>query len=297
MNQTQDLIGHAARLSVVRDAYVARGMAVPAHITASLQRIETLARARLSPAQLAAAMHHYEVARMQTQQEAYARQSEQIAARANAQVDQWFGKVTAGMLGQERLTRDQVQALARGKEVPLRSKRMTQEQRDAAFRERTRTLDPRGNGWTEAEYAKRMDALADATPGTFGALAKGYTVDPSQLRKAANRWKDDRIGYELQKRREAADRSKGLDNAPPVVTDRDRRRAALIEAYANASADEMERDVQHGRVGRASDSSRELNDELSLETLNETDNEGKLTRRAVMARALESQDSEDYSEE
>lgn len=278
-----DIIGEYAKLAVLREQIEGKGLRPPSKLLERMQHIETLARARLTPEQFNAALNHVEHAKLHFRQELAAETQAGEAARMQARKDQITQQLSAGIAGHERgLTREQLQTIAKGKPLDP-PKRITQKERDAAFRERTKALDPSGKGWTEAEYERRMDALADADPKQFEAMAKGYRADAKGLRQAVTNWKAERIEYGLQKRRQASDEFHGLSGAPREPNERDRRRAVLVDAFLDHSADAIEQDTLRGR---RSPVLAELEDRKYERVIYETNADGSRPRRSHIAEAM-----------
>lgn len=273
-----DIVGEYARLAVLRESIEASGRRPPADLIRRISQIETIARARLTPAQLAAATNHVEHAKLRIYEEQTAQREALTRAQAQEFADRTTRDLTAGIGGHSKgLTREQLAAAAQGKPIP-KPKTMTQAERDAIFRDRTRAMDPQGKGWNEAEYERRMDALADASPQQFETLAKSYKADAAQLRRAADTWKGDRIEYAIKRRR-------GEDKPPErELNDAERRRLTLVNAFVEKSGDQIEDDLRHGR---RSEVGKTLNDQVSDDYLNETGPDNQLTRRAHLSRAME----------
>lgn len=296
MNQSQDMIQRYALLQCVAENSHARGQLVDPRVTSEMQRIENFAKVRMTPAQQREAMHHVEVAKMHIKQHEKETRAAHVTAYTGAKVDRMSRELTRNVDPRgQGFTRAQVAAIARGEPIPSDApKRLTQSERDAAVRDRTRWIDPAGVGWSEAEYERRMDALADAEPGKFESMAKSYKADPAQLRKAATQWRHDRIEHGLMKRAQARDQHNGLKPSDAVIGDSERRRAVLADAVMEHTADEIEHDTRQGHASRAQ---YELEHSVSPELLNETNGDGELSRRAHIARAIDSQEQAGFSEE
>lgn len=281
-----DVVGEYARLAVLKERIEAKGQRPPSQLIVRMQQIETLARARLTPQQFQAAMTHVEHAKLNFSETLTAQEKAGEEARHKERADRITRELTAGLAGHGKgLSREQLRAVAEGKAPRAK---MTQAERDALFRERTRAMDPAGKGWSEDEYARRMDALADASPERFAALAKGYRADPDGLRRAAKNWQTERVEYGLQKRREASDKLLGLSGEPRTPTEADRRRASLVDAYLHHSAEDIDRDTRRGRV---SETLRELEGTSYQQMTQETNPEGRPTRRAHIAAAMAESES------
>lgn len=289
-----DVIGEYARLIVLRESAEAAGKRPPAELLRRIGEIETLARTRLTPDQLSAALGHVEHAKVRIYEEQAAARAAQVQASAKALADRTTRRLTAGVAGRlHGLTREQLTAAANGKPIPS-GKHMTQAERDAAFRDRTRAIDPSGQGWAEAEYERRLNALADASPQEFDRLATGYRADPAQLRRAAAQWRKDRVEVGLRKRREEADRVRGLEKPDRDLNENDKRRVALVSAFMEHAAEQIEDDTQRGRESTIA---RELGGHVGRDYLDETGPDDRLTRRAHLARAMESSGSEENHDE
>lgn len=285
----EDFVLQYARLKVAEENCLARGVQVPPALRMRMHELEAIAKSRLTPQQLQAALHHVEVAKVRVRADAAREVAERRDKQVTQQVDGTVSSLTAGMLGRAGgLTRKELAAVAAGKALP-KGQRMPQAQRDAIYRQQTRAFDPAGKGWGEAEWTKRLDALADATPEQFGALAKQYRADATALRATVDRWRTDRYEHGLRQRREASDRFRGTDpiaDRPPNYEER--RRATIVNAYLQHTADDIESDADGGRSD-ALDSFQERIDD-SLRT--ETEPDGRLTRRAHIARAMEQHEQE-----
>jgi hypothetical protein len=266
--QPPDIVGTYAKLQIIADQYYAAGQQPPANVVRALQAIETRARATLSPQQLRDAEHHAHIAKDRILREIATADRARTEAKTRQYVNEGVRKLTRGMAGAtEGLTPEQFAAVRDGKPIPGR-RPPTQAERDAAFRTNTAHLDPQGRGWTESEWAQRLDQLADANEREFTALSRSYHADPSQLKKTAETWRTERIGYGLQKRR--AEREE-----PPreyVANEDDQRRADVIAAYADHAyeqkrpelMDDMGHDPMPERLlqdeGRTGDIARAWND-------------------------------------
>jgi hypothetical protein len=254
-----------------------------------MQRIETMAQARIPQHMMPDAMNHMHQAKLRIQQEMQAEQRRRLDAITQQTTGKFVRDLTLGIAGNQRgLTSDQVRAVARGEKLVRNKQKLSGAEKDAAMRDRTRWIDPRGHGWTVKEYEARMDALADATPREFSQLAKQYRADPAQLKRAASSWKDERIEYGLIQRRAERTKTQELPEVREPNPD-DRRRAAVVTAYLDQTADKME---VGARSGVWTDESREIDGGIHPALLNETHN-GELTRRAQIARAFEETESGD----
>lgn len=232
--QPTDIIGYYAKLQILAERYAAAGQYPPTNITRKLQEIETRARATLSPVQLRAAEHHAHVAKDRILREIAATQRSRTAADTQQYVEDGVRKMTRGMAGStEGLTEEQFRAVLDGKPIPGR-RAPNQDERDAVFRQQTASFDPRGQGWTEREWVDRLDQLADANDRQFDSLSKNYRAESAALRKTADTWRTDRVGYELQRRRSEGE----APSRELTANDDDRRRADVIAAYADYAYEE-----------------------------------------------------------
>jgi hypothetical protein len=160
--------------------------------------------------------------------------------------------MTAGMFGQPGgANKAQLDAYLAGKPIPSQTKkRPSQQELDAAFRSHTRQNDPKGIGWGKKETERRLDELADATPEQFRAIVKreGYRKDMRELQKAAQQWSGERIEQGLIERRaeRSAKRHGETEEKPLVPNDRDKRRAVVVRAYLEHTADQIEKDTDNG---------------------------------------------------
>lgn len=283
-----DIIGRYAALSVAADAYAARGQHPPEHIAREMQQIYTLAEARLTPQQLHAALGHVAQAKLRVQATQHEVNTRRLHENARIVTERAVREMTHGMFGQpDGISKAQLDAYMNGQPLPAgRRRQPTAQELDAHFRSATRANDPRGIGWGKKETERRLDELADASPEEFRAIVKreGYRKDPRELQKAARQWAGERIEQGLLERRQACDRQRGLE-APKTVepNDRDKRRAAVVHSYLEATADELESATREGRV---SDEHYEIEDKFTPKETEGTD------RRAALARAWNEQQSQ-----
>ncbi len=289
------------RMGLLRAAvstWQAHGARVNPAWISEMNQIETWARGSLTPQQLGFTGRMVD----QFTSRFIGAAERLIKSRAQANQTQWEnwaerkmeGRVrdmTRGMLGQVNgLTRDQLQLLAQGKPVPRNTKpRLSQAGRDAEWRAATKQYDPAGRGWSEAETAALLDKAADATPDQLADMNKRNGVGIT--RDGAEKWKRDRIGVELAARRRAADERRGLKSTQDVTarepTSRERRRAMLTEGYLNLWGDQVEKDLKEGKDAHHSDAWREAVDAAPAYMREEKDPDGRPTRRAHLAHAMD----------
>jgi hypothetical protein len=278
MNLMQELIREYAHCEHEAAIYQSHSQPVPAYIQQRITNIEAWARVNVHPQHLQAAIQQKD------QYLAYLKQEQNRLETANhehlkrATLEKAVGKVTQGMLGQDKLNPNQLKAIVKKEPLRARIPNQTQAQRDAKMREATKRHDPARKGWTEKEFAKRMDELTDASPAEFARLVKKYGADPAQIRKAVDGWKSERIEYGLRQRR--LERQGDDEKLEPVlheVDDNTHRRAVLATAYLADANDQAE----HG------DSSKldSLIDEIPTPMLEESG------RRGDIARAFDSLES------
>lgn len=249
-----DMVGAYARLSLRADALRAAGKPVPIDITRGMQAIEMRARATIPPDQFQTVIHHVEAAKARLYQTEVAKAKEQATRQAHADKETGVREVTRGLglLGNANgLTLEQFEALKTGKKVPTGVRqRPDQETIDAEMRRRTSKVDPTGKGYTDAEWVRRLDALADASEPEFTRLAQQYKLPPQKLRELTDYFKENRLGYGIQERLRdkdtTQDRARDLSNAarsgvavkkrepePDEVepADDDVRKAQLLDQY------------------------------------------------------------------
>jgi hypothetical protein len=281
----KDAIGRFAQLSVIAENCAAHRRPVPPQVLQEMQQIEGWGRARLSPEQMQAAVAHVEQAKVHWRAEYQQRQGEQSEQRVQQKMGNLMQRLTGSMMNRpEGLTVEQLRAVAAGKKIETQAVQLTQDQRDAHFRDASRAMDPNGIGWGEKEYERRMDALADASPAQFERLAQGYRVAPEALRHAANEWNGHRVEYGVMRRRSEGDALIQRPEQDRDPSDSEVRRASVVNSYLERAADDVQRDTYRGGTAAA----RELNEDVPDYLLNESSSDGELTRRADVARAMDS---------
>jgi hypothetical protein len=244
MNLVQKLIREYAHCEHEASIYQAHSQPVPAHIQRRIIDIEAWARVNVHPAHLQAAIQEKDHYVAHLKQEHIKLETAHNNQLKQATLEKAVGRVTQGMLGQDKLTPQQLRAIVT--KQPLRARiprqqQLTQAQRDEQTRNATKMYDPAGKGWTEKQFFKRMDDLADANEAEFAKLVRGYGVDPTHVRKFANDWKSQRVEFALKQR--MADRH-GDDTPGPLldkVDDRDHRRAVLATAMLADAGEQAER--------------------------------------------------------
>jgi hypothetical protein len=246
----------------------------------------------LTPEQLHVANLHVEQAKHAWNEQSVRGQHADFQLTIEQKIEGGVREMTHGMLGQPNgISRAQLSAIRSGAEIPREHRpRKSQAAIDAHWRQITRDLDPAGKGWSEQEAVRRLDALVDAAPDRFAEEAKKFRGDPARIRREANNWNEQRIGYGLLKRRMERDMKLGRERPDTQEpNDRDRRRAAVVDAYLTGTADTLEGDTRQGKVSPAFD---EFTERVPEHLLNET-HDGKPTRRAQLAQAMAEADGDD----
>lgn len=282
-------IQYMARLQVAAERARQSRRPVDPRVLSEISRLEMFARANFNPQQMAAAAQLVEREKLNVLETEQRQNWERTQQTAERKVTASVREMTHGLLGQPHGgTMEQVRAIARGEKLaPPTQKRETQVQRDARYRAATRNLDPRGKGWDEAETTRRMDAIADAKPGELTTMARAYEMPPERLRQTAMQWRGDRIAHGVERKRAERQLERERDQpriaGPTEPTESDRRRAAIVSAYVDNTADSIEADTRRGRRSETFD---DFNEPISPELFTEADGEGTLTRRAHVARAF-----------
>jgi hypothetical protein len=255
------------------------------------QQLALWAQTNLTPEQLHRANLLAEQSKHEWIEHARRERAANINQEEGQRVEQSVREMTHGMLGQPQgISRAQLGAIRDGKDIPREHMpRFSQAAMDAHWKKVTRRYDPAGRGWGEKEAVRRLDALVDAPPERFAAEARNFRGDIALLRKEAKNWDENRIGYGLIRRRVDRDIQLGRqrqDTHEP--NDRDRRRAAVVDAYLKTTADAMDRDSS---AGEQSETYREFAERVPDNLLNE-EHDGKPTRRAQIARAMVEQEAD-----
>jgi len=256
------------------------------------QQLALWAQMNLNPAQLHRANLLAEQAKHEWINHVYTQQNTQLNEESAAKADRAVREMTHGMLGQPHgISRAQLSAIREGKDIPREHKpRFSQAAIDANWRKLTRHLDPKGKGWGEKEAVRRFDALVDAAPERFAAEARNFRGDIASLRKEAENWDRHRVGYGLIRRRMDRDIQLGRQSQDThEPNDRDRRRAAIVDAYLKTTADSIERNALEGN--EKSETMNEFLEYVPDHLLNE-EHDGKPTRRAQIARAMVEQEAD-----
>jgi hypothetical protein len=273
--ESPDLVGTPSHASYVEEA----------------QRLELFARTRLTPEQLHVANLYAEQAKFAWKDRAAQDYRADLQEDSHRQVEDAVREMTHGMLGQTNgISRSQLTAIRNGGEIPREHQvRRSQAALDAEWRQMTRHLDPAGKGWGELEAVRRLDALVDAEPDSLATEAKKFRGSAASIRQEADKWNDQRIGYGLLKRRMDRDIQQGRarpDTHEP--NDRDRRRAAVVDAYLKTTGDKVQSEMLQGKSAAFDD----FEEAVPSHLLNET-HDGKPTRRAQLAQAMAESDGDD----
>jgi len=221
----------------------------------------------------------------------YSERDAQLNEEAAGRAEKAVREMTHGMLGQPHgISRAQLFAIRDGKDIPREHKpRFSQAAIDANWKKVTKHLDPKGKGWGEKEEIRRFDALVEAPPERFAAEARNFRGDIATLRKEAKNWDEHRIGYGLIRKRMDRDIQLGRQSRDThEPNDRDRRRAAVVDAYLSTTADSIERNAREGN--ETSETMNKFLEYVPDHLLNE-EHDGKPTRRAQIARAMVEQDA------
>lgn len=249
-NPVPAMILEYAHLQHQSEIYQAHGQPVPAKITLRMNGLLAWGRANIHPNSFPAVVQevNQHVANLHMQRGGIEQQQN---AGANKQLlDNAVGKLTKGMLGQDRMTANQLSAIV--SKQPLRArvpnKRPTQEQKDAEVRKISREFDPRGIGWGEKEFMRRMDQLTDASDDDFVRLASKYNAPIGDIRRAAHQWKTTRVELAIKQRHiDRHEHKFGKTDNPMLnkedreVPDHEHRKATLATAILADSIDQSER--------------------------------------------------------
>ena len=243
----ENLVGRYAQLSATSELMARQGKPVPHAIARELMQIESMAKTRLSPEQMHAALEHVEVAKAAFLQENQAHYHATQKAEFDTRVDRLSRNMTKGMFAEkDGLSPAQFQQLRDTGKVTLPTNtRVDPKRANQIVRESTRNLDPSGQGWSKHEWTQRLDALSNARATRnhteFDRLAKGYRTDPAKLAKAADDWITQRVTFGLKERRDAA--TPAVDETIEA-SPQDRRKAHIADAYL-ASVEKGESDLSN----------------------------------------------------
>lgn len=270
-----DVIGRYARLTIAAERFSRAGRPVPYPIMQEIQYIEATAQSRLNPRQISAAMQHVQHARAQILQQEHSLTHAQVAEQNRSDLERLSRSLTKDWFNrQEGLTPEQFVAVRDGKKITIPArKRLSKEQLDRLSIEHTKSLDPKGKGFTFKEWEERLDELADMDPARFHEKAKEYRADPHELRKAVKRWKVERLEVGLQRRREARE---GEPKDHEIETESHQRKAQIVDAFAQSYKPS---DRQHQRLFDDSDGVRRIIDEGEGQT-------GCVERSSDIAKAM-----------
>lgn len=238
----QDLIQRYAELEASQVIAQRTGMKFPLEMAQEMGRIEALAKSRFTPDQLAQAMQHVEHAKT----EAFARYGAIAKSQREAEfkkgMDKLARSLTKGVVGQTNgLSADQFKELRDEGRVTLPSKRIGKHDADTIIRVHTARFDKSGEGYTKAEWTKRLDAMTDAlvvkgNEEAFQELASQYNAEPDVLRKAAKDWAHGRIAVGMDERRNAK-----VSTEPEVLepNDHERRRTQIADAWLTSLPEDV----------------------------------------------------------
>jgi hypothetical protein len=265
----------------------------PAHTDFQLeaQQLALWAQMNFTPEQLHRANLLADQSKLEWIEHARQEQMAYQDAEALAVTEKTTRAMTHGMLGQSHgISAAQLRAIRDGADIPREARpRFSQAAMDADWRRFTKHLDPRGKGWNEKEGIRRLDALVDAAPERFAHEARNFKGGEALLRKEAAQWDKDRIGYGLLRKR--IDRDIQLGRRPPDTQEpspRDRRRAAVVDAYFKTTADAIEKDSY---AGKESEAYRDVTEQVPSHLLEE-EHDGKPTRRAQIAQIVAQADAD-----
>lgn len=249
MNQVAQFIEEYAHLEHKAAIYKAHGHPIPADISLRMEGIAAWGRANIRPDHFASAIRQKDGRLAQLHMQRGAIEAKKNAGTNRQLLNTAAGKLTKGMLGQDRMTANQLAAIVN--KQPLRAritnKRPTQAEIDAQIRAVTRQFDPKGVGWGAKEYMRRMDELTDATPEEFAKLCFKYRADPSATRRECAQWKTKRVEFALKQRQIDRDETRGKTENPMLnkdgrnVSDPEHRKATLATAMLADSVDQSER--------------------------------------------------------
>ncbi len=267
-------IGVYAKLKYQAERYEMAGQKVPAEIASAVRSIEQRAPQIMHPGVLQVAMRQArgQIEKWHDRDAEQAQLQQQLQDRKG--VEDYTKEFTAGMFGQQDgLTPEQFNEMLDEGKVTFKARRkMTDEERIALtkkYRQGTKHIDPKGNGYTQPEWEALLDDLADTPPERLhGKIkAKGLIGSPAQLEKMVNKWRGDRIGLEMHRRSEKRDQERDDSTEDTVIelNDEQKRRATITSAfiddeientsngshYAPKTTEEYEQDEDSGAETRA----------------------------------------------
>lgn len=281
-----DVIGRYARLTIAAERFSRSGRPVPYPILQEIQYIEATAQSRLNPRQMAAALQHVHHARAKILQQEHSLTHARVAEQKQSALERLSRSLTKDWFNrQEGLTPEQFVAVRDGKKITIPAKkRLSKEQLDRLSIEQTKSLDPKGKGFTFKEWEERLDELADLDPARFHEKAQKYRGDPHELKKAVKRWKVERLEIGLQRRREERE---GEPKDHEIETESHQRKAQIVDAFAQSYNPS---DRQHQRLFDDSDGVRRIINEGEGQT-------GAVERASDIAKAMVEVEAQGDSDE
>lgn len=249
-NPVPDMIREYAQLQHKSEIYQAHGQAVPANIALRMSALLAWGRAHINPNSFPVLVQEVNAIVANLHMQTGGIEQQQSASSNKQLLDNAVGKLTKGMLGQDRMTANQLSAIVN--KQPLRAripnKRPTQAQRDAEVRAITRQYDPKGIGLGEKDFMRLMDQFTDADPEEFAKLCFKYKVDPSDARRGCSQWKTARVEIAVKQRHiDRHEHKYGksdttmLNKEDREVPDHEHRKATLATAMLADSIDQSER--------------------------------------------------------
>jgi hypothetical protein len=247
MNEIEQMIEDYAHLEHKAAILKAHGRQVPADMTLRMEAIAAWGRANIHPAHFAAAIRQKDGRLAQLHMQRDGGEQEFNATTRKQLLSSAVARATVGMLGQRNLTPNQLSAIVNKKpfRAQIPQKQLTQAQIDAQFRNETKQFDPRGIGWGQKEFFKRMDELTDAesNEAEFNRLVRKYRGDIAGARQAVKMWKSERVSIGLNQRLLERKQARGETENPIIreVPDRERRKATLLAATIADAGEQAER--------------------------------------------------------
>lgn len=274
-----------AKAVMTAQQYMAANQPVPLELQQYIHNVTREAE-HLSPRVKQIAMRAVErnIAEMTAEQQSAASEQAVATAIRNATKAN-FGTSMAGSKLSNGLNPEQLKQLAKGQDVTIKSdrKKFNAAEADAKTRAVTKSIDPKGKGYSLNEWENRLEELAFALRShdeeRFTRLAKAYNADEDTLRDAARNWNRSSMGYHLERHR--AEKQSDDDFTIPA-TDENQRRAEITKNIIEHIPDDYDDGV-----------ALSMADAIDPSYLEYDRDEEDVSRRGHIARAMERLEAEE----
>lgn len=228
MPTVQNTVERYARLAYLQE----RGR-LTRTMRAEMLNIENEALAKFSPQQMDAALHYVNQYKFNIAAQEFTSNRAKAAQQLHDAQEKSARELTAGLFGQRNgLSSEQYREVRDTGKVTLPSNKWNTAEADEVTQESTRRIDPKGVGWTKAQWVDKLDALTNARNirdhAEFERLAAGINMPLKELQKTADEWTTKRITFGLSER---ANKAKSGDDEVVEADDRVKRKVALTDAY------------------------------------------------------------------